>query len=454
MALVQIAANSEAQASDVLRVANAMISQRMRDGLGVDAGQTRTQLDDGGRIELLTSSMKTAEGDPATAIFLNESHHMTSSNGGHALAAVARRNVAKSPNGQARVLELTNAHEEGGNSVAEQGYLAWQAQVSGQAKRADILYDSREAAPGLDMYNDDDRQRGLSDAYSDSPWNDIERIEDDVLDPRTTVSEALRFYFNLVAANETAWVEPRKFDAGALVDEVVADREQLAMFLDCSKSSDATALVACRVSDGHILTLGVWQKPHGERGKDWLAPRHEVDAAVRMAVDRYSVLWFGVDPSPARDDETEALYWADLLDAWHRDFRRKLLLWATPGRDGSAVRFDMRMSSSGGALRNQQFTEAAMLTAADIDENGKVDENGQALPLRLTHDGHPALRMHVHNARRRPNQWGVTLGKANRESPRLVDLAVSMVGARLGRRLLLNSDKLTARRRGPSMIGY
>lgn len=74
-----------------------------------------------------------------------------------------------------------------------------------------------------------------------------------------------------------------------------------------------------------------------------------------------------------------------------------------------------------------------MQTATDIDEWEPGSEP------RLTHDGDPMLRMHVHNARRRPNQWGVGLGKKTRDSKDLVDYAVTMVGARMGRRLYLNS---------------
>jgi hypothetical protein len=57
------------------------------------------------------------------------------------------------------------------------------------------------------------------------------------------------------------------------------------------------------------------------------------------------------------------------------------------------------------------------------------------------------LRIHVHNARRRPNKWGVSLGKVNRDSRKLVDLAVCMVGARMGRRLALNSGITSKRKR-------
>lgn len=437
LALVQIGANSEAQAADLLRVANAMVSPALAEEIGWDPGVLRSQCHDGSRIELLTRSERSSEGDPATAIVLNESHHMTHTSGGQALAAVARRNVGKSPGGQARVLELTNAHLPGEGSVAEDSFEAWQLQTAGRTRRADILYDSREAPPALSLHVEEELQEGIRAAYADSPWTDQDRIRDEAQDPRITVADSVRYYFNALPTNETAWVDPRRFDAGVRADVIVADRDPLALFLDCSKSTDATVLCGCRITDGHVLALGGWQRPHGDRGKGWLAPKNEVDAAVRAAFETWDIQWFGVDPSPARDDETEAQYWAPLVDQWHRDFREQVLVWATPGRErGNAVLFDMRMSTPGGLDRNRLFTEAAEMTAADIDERGS-----------LTHDGDPMLRLHVHNARRRPNQWGVTLGKQSRDSKRLVDYAVAMVGARLGRRLVLNSGKSRDRQR-------
>lgn len=437
LALVQIGANSEAQAADLLRVANAMVSPALAEEIGWDPGVLRSQCHDGSRIELLTRSERSSEGDPATAIILNESHHMTHTSGGQALAAVARRNVGKSPGGQARVLELTNAHLPGEGSVAEDSFEAWQLQAGGRTRRADILYDSREAPPALSLHVEEELQEGIRAAYADSPWTDQDRIRDEAQDPRITVADSVRYYFNALPTNETAWVDPRRFDACARADVIVADKDPLAMFLDCSKSTDATVLCACRITDGHVIALGGWQRPHGDRGKGWLAPKAEVDAAVRAALETWDIQWFGVDPSPARDDETEAQYWAPLIDQWHRDFRDQVLVWATPGRErGNAVLFDMRMSAPGGLDRNRLFTEAAEMTASDIDEHGT-----------LTHDGDPMLRLHTHNARRRPNQWGITLGKQSRDSKRLVDYAVAMVGARLGRRLVLNSGKTRDRDR-------
>jgi hypothetical protein len=445
MPLVQIGANSSDQAKDVLRVANQMLPRETRDYFDIDCGETRTILKGtgGGRLEVLTASEASSEGDPATFIWLNETHHMTESNGGHRVAKVARRNVGKSPKHlQARVCDGTNAHAQGSDSIGERSYEAWQAQVSGRTKLRDILYDSIEAPPSTDIYRDESRMAGLAAAYMDAEWADLERLSGEMLDPETSVADAIRYYLNGLATAEDAWIDPRKFDDLAR-SLVVADREQLSMFLDCSKSSDSTALMGCRISDGHVITLGLWQRPHGDRGKTWLAPREEVDAVVRKTCERYTVVWFGVDPGPGRDDEDEALYWMPLIDGWHRDpvITKNLVVWATPGVKGHKVLFDMRIKTLGGVDRNRQFTIAAMQAATDIDEDGT-----------LTHDGDAGLRIHVHNARRRPNPWGVSLGKINRGSRKLVDLATSLVGARMGRRIALNSGKLRKPKTGKAMF--
>lgn len=435
LAKVQLSANSIGQAKEVLEVANQMISPALKRKLNIDIGITRTLIpSSSSKIEVITASEASNEGAPVTASLINESHHMTESNGGSKTAATARRNVAKSPKFiQARSLEFTNAHEMGAGSVAEQSYEAWQEQVAGLTPYQDILYDSLEADPRLNITDPVQLRRGMEQAYSDSPWADIDGLLAEAMDKRTSPADTVRFYLNGLAANEEAWVDPGKFDSLSRPDIIVDEGEKVAMFLDCSKSTDATTLSACRLSDGHVISLGGWKRPPGARGDDWLAPREVVDAVVREAMEFYQVVWFGVDPSPATDDETEALYWRPMIDQWHRDFARKLKVWATPGTGGHSVLFDMRMSQPGAVGRNRQFTEAAMQTAVDIDEEGT-----------LTHDGDPMLRNHVHNARRRPNQWGVGLGKVNRSSSKLVDYAVTMVGARMGRQLALRNTKVSA----------
>lgn len=442
MPLVQIASNSEAQSKDVLRVANAMWSRDARDFYDLDCGETRTNIrHTGGRMEVLTASEQSAEGDPATAIALNETHHMTATSGGHRVAAVARRNVGKSPAYlQARMIDFTNAHTMGSDSTAERSFEAWQKQMSNPKLKQDILYDSIEAPPELNAYDPAQRRLALQAAYADAEWADLERLDGEVMDAETTLSDTIRFYFNGLAAAEDAWIDPRKFDALARPETVVAEGTQIAMFLDCSKSGDATGLVGCRLSDGYVFKIGCWIPPRGKAGEGYLVPRDEVDGAVCHAFDVYKVEWFGVDPSPAKDDETEALYWMPLIDQWHQKFHKKLKVWAYSPmgyKATNSVLFDMRVKTPGGQARNSLFTQAAMQTASDIDETGT-----------FTWDGDTLLKTHTYQAKRRTNPWGVSLGKVTRDSEKHIDLAVCAVGARMGRRIVLNSGKVRTRREG------
>jgi hypothetical protein len=445
--LVQVMSNSEDQSKKVLRIANGMWTTDAREHYGLDCGETRTIIKGtGARFEMPTAAEESSEGDPVTFAGINESHHMTPSNGGDENAAVVRRNVAKSPaDVQARAVEFTNAHRQGMCSVAEESYLAWQAQMApGYHGKRDILYDSIEAPPGTDILTEEGRLTGLSAAYLDAPWNDKQRISDEMADRRTTVADSIRFYLNGLGAEEDAWVEPTNFDALADASTVVADGDQVALFVDCSKSGDATAATLTRLSDLFTLELDCWEKPHGwseKRDGAWRAPREQVDAAVRAAWDRYDIVWMGVDPSPAKDDEADALYWQSTIDGWRRDLGPKLKVWATPGANGDPVRFDMRLSQAGGVRRNQQFTQAAEWLALEIDGDDGNGHTGTA----WRHGGSSRLRLHTHNARRRPNQWGISLGKVTRDSDKHIDLAVCMVGSVMGARLALNSGKVRKR---------
>ena len=447
--LVQVMSNSQEQSKDVLRVANAMWGSAAREYYGLDCGETRTVLKrNGGRFEIPPAAEESGEGDPATFVALNETHHMSRSNGGERVAQMGRRNVGKSPEYiQARMCEYTNAHRQGSDTQGEKAFRAWQKQQApGYRGKKDILYHSIEAAPPFDIMTEEGRFQGLRQAYLDAPWNDIQRKSDEMADDQTPVADSIRFYLNGLGTEEDAWVEPDAFDALA-EQRVVADGDRVALFLDCSKSGDATAMTATRLSDMYTFVPfgdSVWERPHGwdvkSRGP-WRAPRELVDSQVRAAMAKWDVAWFGIDPSPAEDDETEALYWRPMIDGLHRDFRNELPVWATPGETmGNAVLFDMRLSQRGAVARNQAFTEAAEMVQDWINEENKDG------PLR--HDGNPTLRQHVHNARERPNQWGMSLSKVTRDSSNHVDLAVCMVGSIMGARIALNSGKLKPKKTG------
>lgn len=436
--LVQIASNSEAQSKAVLRVANSQLGSEAVAYYQLDKGQTATYVKGGAaRMEVLTASERSSEGNPATFILLNETHHMTKESGGQNLAAVARRNVGKSKRSlQARIVECTNAHAQGSASVGEKSFESWQKQQSGRYKalKKDILYDSIEYDPRLNFYDAQQRELALRQAYADAPWADIERLSAEIIDPELSAAEAIRFYLNGIAEQEDAYVAAQNFAALAEPSKLFDEDDQIVMFLDCSKSEDATALMGCRVSDGFNQTLGVWSRPRGKRGEGYLVDRAEVDAVVRECFDSYRVVAFGVDPSPAKDDSTEASYWRPMIDGWHRDFRKRLRVWATPGARGNSVLWDMRLSAPGGADRNRKFSQEVEIVRALIDDEG--------LDGAFRHDGDPALVAHVNNTRVRWNKFGLTVGKKTRDSTQSVDLCVAMIAANVLRREVLNSGKV------------
>lgn len=436
MPLVQVSSNSEAQSKDILRIANALWGADALEYYQIDKGDTRTVIKDtGGRLEVNTASEASSEGDPVTAGFLNETHHMRTPEA-RRVAAVARRNAAKSPaHIQARVLELTNAHGLGSGSVAEASMEAWQKQLGrGWKGRRDFLYDSIEAPPSTDILTPKGRMAGLRAAYSDAPWADLERLADEMTDTDLSVAESIRYYLNGLAAEEDAWVDPGSW-ASLSVGGDLERGDQIALFADLSKSEDATAVVACRLRDMYVSARGVWHRPPQwdvKRDGAWQVPRDEVDGLVRQHFTGYQVAWFGVDPGPAKDQGV--LYWQATADGWVRDLGPKVKVRAC--RE-SPVMFDLRQSEKGGLDRLRQFTKAAEVTKEWIDVDG--------LDGPLRHDGDPVLTEHVRNAKNRPNQFGESLGKVSRDSTRLVDLAVAMVGAVMGARAALTSGKVRVR---------
>lgn len=416
-ALVQIGANSEAQAQDVLAVANAMVSAELKARYGFDAGKLRSNADKvGGRLQLLTTSMKTAEGDPATAILLNESHHMTRESGGHDLAAVARRNVGKSPGGLARILEMTNAHAPGKDSVAEMSHEAWLAQVKGKTRGRGLLYDSREWAPDTDIYDEESLMRGLAQSYHDAPWVHLPRIRDEVWDPRTPPGDSRRFYGNQIQAAEDAWCDPQDVKATARQEksvEKLADGDEVVIFGDGSKSDDATGLVAVRMADGYAEVLHV---QHPKKGQ--IVNRDAVDHAVIEAFKRFKVAAFFFDPSHVKDDDAigdDDRFWWPLCDEWAQRYGQRLKFWAKrSGDDKHPIVFDMSKPSN-----LSRFVPAVEQACADIAAHV------------LTHDGSAYLVDHLTNARRAPGRYGVSISKEHRESRHKIDLAVCLCGARM-----------------------
>lgn len=434
-AWVQMAAVSQDQTRNTMTIFPSLLSKRAIEEYRIDLGKEIIYADRGrARIEAVTSSPRALEGGRPTATYPNETHHWLESNQGHEMDAVIERNATKSADGQSRTLAITNAFEPGEDSVAERARDAYEAMEAGRTAQTGLFYDTLEA-PAEAKLTEAWIEPTLRAVRGDSTWLDIGRLKASILDPRNPPSRSRRFWYNQIVAAEDSWVARYEWDACKREGLALQDGDEIVMFFDGSKSNDATGLVACRVSDGLVSVLGVWQKPANWPAPNtpgfvpYQIPRDEVHGVVENAFARYRVLAFFADPGSGQDDDGE-MYWDAFIDLWGQTWGPKLALRSVlSGPKAHAVRWDMRDS------RNQEtFTEAVKRTHADV------------LERTLIHDGHKVLRTHVINARRRTNRWGVTIGKEHRESARKIDLAVCMVGARMLRRMILNSPKRTKKK--------
>lgn len=427
-AYVQLVAVSLDQAKrNTMTLFPSLVSPEARAHYGIQVGKEDVWgLNDTRHIQAVASSVMAIEGPRPTLVGRNETQNWNSSNGGHDLAQAIEGNVAKSAGAAARILDVCNAYRPGEDSVGERAREGWEATQGEDPSAMDfgLLYDSLEAPPEAPLTAEDapDVVRSIA---GDATWLDTRpngRIVKSILNPSNSASESRRKWYNQITATEDAWQDPQEFDACG-TGEAPAHGEQVLLFFDGSKTDDATALIGCRVSDGHVFTVRVWQRPPRARG-EWIVDRADVDRRVRKAFEDFDVVGLWADPSDARDDETGERFWEPYIDEWATDFGDRLLLPAVKTGDRKhPIIWDMR-----NPRHVQLFTDAAERFTTDVTAGT------------LTHDKGALLVQHVRNARRRPNKWGISLGKDHRESPRKVDAAVCAVGARMMWRQFLQAD--------------
>ena len=390
---LQIAAVSQDQTRNTMTLLPGLLGTPSRaKALGVDLGKTIIYGPGSARLEAVTSNPRALEGSRPSMVILGETHHWLPSNDGREMARAVARNLAKSRDGSARALAITNAHAPGENSVAEADFEAWLDIDSGKSRASGVLYDSLAAPADLDLSDPVALRAGIKAASGDSWWIDANRIAEEVLDPTTPVSMSRRFYLNQIVAPEDAWISAVEWDR-CEIGAQLNPGDMVTLGFDGSRKDDATALVACRVTDGLLVRLGVWVAPPNVT--DWEVDRDEVDAAVRSACDAYDVAGFYADLA----------LWESYIDGW-RDTVATAVRVKACGHHPLA--FDMRG-------RRADFTRAADRFASDVQQR------------QLMHDGDRTLRQHVLNARRAPNRWGVSIRKEAPMSQRKIDAAVASV---------------------------
>jgi hypothetical protein len=382
-----------------------------------------------GIIEPATSSGNSREGFRPVFTAMDQTESWTESNGGWKLARTVRRNIAK-VNGCS--VETPNAFVPGDNTVAEGSWKAAEAEKAGRTRSKGIYFDHREAPPETDPEDYDSLREGLRVAYGESAddnggWVNLDRIIAEYWDADTDPQDARRYFLNQIEHASDAWVSQREWaliKATYLIEGDEFDPAQpfripplmpgdaITIGFDGSNGRahskpDATALIGCRIRDGHLFELGVWEAKLGE--KNWAPPVTEIDAVFRDAFKTYRVMAVNCDPSG----------WVEQVSTWEKDLGRRLRLkcslqnpmMAWPKGKGTIVVEHVK--------RLQQA----------IENSGKREDGEVILLPEVSHDGSASLTRHVLNARRRPVPRGYLIYKKYPESPDKVDAAYAAVMA-------------------------
>lgn len=456
--LIQIAATTQEQTNSTLRLYRHYIPKKTMQKFQIEINTEALKSFGSAVIVSVTSNPEALEGKSPTFVIANETHHW------HSLISfmmwqVITRNAVKVSGGTSRILSITNAFDPNLGSVAQQTREAWEGQVS-RFGSSRILYDSVEAMPDTPIWAYETDEQGREDVSrlkveesrerikalvelvrGDSKWSDINRIAGEFMDTRIPVDLNRRFWLNTVVSSENAWVDLRDFDKcvslTSQADKRLQKRDKIVLFFDGSKTGDSTVLVASRVSDGLVSVIQAWHKPPKgtlPEGIPWLVPRTKedtskyskggyehyktietADEAVTRAFRDYSVVAFFADPSHAKEDETNKLYWDSIIDEWHIRYQNRLKVWAGPksGPKTHSIIWDMASSE-----KIEEFALFAERTSEMIMRHELLAEN------------HNDLRSHVGNAKVYKTRSGSeSIWKGKKNSSKKIDLAVGMVGA-------------------------
>jgi phage terminase large subunit-like protein len=364
----------------------------------IDAGITRTFIKEpgGGEITPSTASSAAKDGGKETFAVADETHLYVLPEL-HRMHATVRRNTGKRKKAEPWMLDTTTAYEPGEGSVAELAASEYEKLDADARLKRGVLYDHREA-PALkpkDFANDKKLRKALKEVYGPfAEVMDLDRLVSDIRDPTAKEPDSRRYWLNQRVKGERRWVDVEaQLKPHARPDIIIESHELVTLGFDGSRTRDATALIGCRVFDGHLFVVrqadgspAIWERPAGRRAASWEVPTNEVDAAVHYAMENLDVWRLYADPA----------FWQEYIDAWYGEWGQdKVVRWYT-NRD------------------------TPMARAVENFETALTDEN-------FSYDGDLILATHIGHAHRRKTRAGDVIEKESRDSTDCIDAAVAAV---------------------------
>jgi hypothetical protein len=381
-----------------------------------------------GRIQKRTAEASSAKGAPAHAVVCDQVEAWVASNGGQKLFKTLTNNVVKRGG---TLLATPNAYTPGDGSVAEDLMGSYALIRSGRTKLdSGVFYDHREAPAETNLDDADSLLAGLAVAYGDSAdvphcvihnppcenpgWVDLNHIAASIWSPDTDVQLARSDWLNQITHATDSFLTQPQWRATADATKTLGDRDMIVMGFDGSRGRikgkpDATALIGCRVEDGHLFEIGVWEagdQPNHGAGpapigcscwQCWEPPIVEIEAAIDQNFRDYVIAGFYADPG--KD-------WRSHINAWEAKYGEQVQFKASPNHP-----FEWWMGGG-----------RAGLVERAIEQFESAVKNRD-----LTHDGSYALTRHVLNARRRFSHGKLALAKENDYSPNKIDAGVAAV---------------------------
>src|SRR5690606_38552898 len=110
-------------------------------------------------------------------------------------------------------------------------------------------------------------------------WVPLDRIVAEYWDPDSEPQMSRLYYLNQITHATDSWLSQPEWAACLDVSKVVADGDTVVLGFDGSRrrshaTTDATALIGCRVEDGHLFQINVWEEPPNPPA-DWQVPLAE-----------------------------------------------------------------------------------------------------------------------------------------------------------------------------------
>jgi phage terminase large subunit-like protein len=372
------------------------LDQRVHVKRGYREIQT-TREDDAGRIRVLAADVDTADGVIPTLALVDELHRHKSAG----LYGVFRDGLGPR---QGRMVTISTA---GDSQTSPLGLMRTEAysledfETDGRHRRArsgDGTYAMHEWALERD---DDVDNLELVKEVNPASWQTLEQLRRRHDSPSMLPWQWARFACGIWMASELWWITGEQWGAAAASERVMPG-DRITLGFDGSRSGDSTALIACRLRDGLLTPLAVWEAPEG--GGEWHVHSSQVDAVIARTYEHYDVVRGYFDPP----------LWQSELEGWAREYGQPAVTpWPT--------------SSS-------RMTHAVERFRTDLIAGSVMHSNDRI------------LSSHVMNARMREVRGGYWLAKDHDAAK--IDAAVAAVLAYEARCDAIAAGELEPRRYG------